>query len=246
MSGFKEQLVAMVVLQWTEKEISGIEKDLAGIDKHLEALNTEATDFEHNITAAIHKLGDLQKQYRYDESEVLLIDSQIEKSHEKLRAVKTNKEYQSTLKEIDDLKEKRSAIEDQMLENLEQIENADAFVAEQKADLEEVKIEVAIKQEDIRKKGAAQQQALERWRLERDRILLKIDTKMRQLYEKVKKQNSGLAMAAIREGICQVCRLNIPPQQFNELKSMHSMRMCPHCQRIMYPKTVEDEIEFRF
>ncbi len=137
MSSFREQLVKMVELQRAEMEISSLEKDLAGIDERIEALNTEVTDFESNVNDALEKLSDLKKQYRSDESEIQLIDTQIGKSEEKLRAVKTNKEYQYTLKEIEELKEKTSGIEDIMLENLEQIENADVEVVEQKADLEE-------------------------------------------------------------------------------------------------------------
>ena len=243
MSNFKEQLMIMVELQQAEIEISRIEKDLAGIDDKINALNAEATDFEKNVTEALEKLDALKKQYREDEGEIQLIETQIEKSQEKLRAVKTNKEYQSTLKEIDDLKEKTSGIEDRMLENLELIESADGEVAGQKADLEEVKIDVADKQEDIRKKSQAQLLELKDWQKTRDGIIEKIDDKVQSMYERVKHQSNGIAMAAVQEGICEVCRMNIPPQLFNELMRMDSMRMCPHCQRIMYPKVVETEMD---
>lgn len=242
-SSFREQLVTMVELQRAEIEIARIEKDMAGIDERIEALNTEVTDFEKNVAEAMEHLDKLKKQYRSDEGEIQSIDAQIEKSQEKLRAVKTNKEYQSTLKEIEDLKEKASGIEDRMIEGLEEIEHADGQVAGQKADLEEVKIDVASKQTDIKEKGEAQQQDLDQWQKVREDILGNIDGKMQELYRKVKRQSNGLAMAAIQEGICDICRMNIPPQLFNELMRMDSMRMCPHCQRIMYPKDVELEIE---
>ena len=243
MSSFKEQLLTMVELQRAEMEINSINKDLAGIEDRIQALNTQVTDFARNVKDAVEKLDALKKQYRSDESQIQLIDTRIEKSREKLRAVKTNKEYQSTLKEIDDLKEKVSGIEDRMLENLEQIEHADAEVCEQKADLEEVKVEVASKQEEIRKKGQVQHQDREQWRKARERILAVIDAKTQEIYEKVKRQSNGIAMAAIQDAVCEVCRMNIPPQLFNELMRMDSLRMCPHCQRIMYPKIVEEELQ---
>ncbi len=243
MSTYREHLVTLVGLQRAEMEIISLENDLAGMDQRIQALNSEVTDFETNVSDTLEQLEALKKQYRSDEQEIQSIDSQIEKSEEKLRAVKTNKEYQSTLKEIDDLREKVSGIEDLMLENLERIENADEQVAEQKADLEEVKIEVLSKQEEIREKGHAQQQALEKWRAQREHILDQIDSKMQQLYDRVKKQNNGLAMAPVRDAVCELCRMNIPPQLYNELMRMDSTRICPHCQRIMYPKIIEEEIE---
>ena len=50
MSSFREKLVTMVELQRAEMEISAIERDLAGIDERIEALNTEVTDFERNVS----------------------------------------------------------------------------------------------------------------------------------------------------------------------------------------------------
>jgi predicted nucleic acid-binding Zn-ribbon protein len=66
-------------------------------------------------------LDDLKKSYRELESESKVNREMIVKSNEKLRAVKTNKEYQSILKEIEEIRKKNSGIEDQMLDQLEAI-----------------------------------------------------------------------------------------------------------------------------
>ncbi len=242
MSDFREQLLTMVQLHRSELMIGGIEKDLSGLGDRIEALESEVRDFEDKVTDAIQTLETLKRQYREGEGEIQRIDDQIAKSEVKLRAVKTNKEYQSTLKEIEDLKAKASEIEDRMLDNLERIERTEREVATQKSDLEEVKSEVAEKQAAIRSKGASQQKILEQCRQEREHIVEQIDRKMHEFYEKVKHQNHGRAMVAVQDEICEVCRMNIPPQLFNELIRMDSMRMCPHCQRIMYPKILEEEL----
>jgi hypothetical protein len=48
----------------------------------------------------------LKKSYRELESESKVNREMIVKSNEKLRAVKTNKEYQSILKEIEEIRKK--------------------------------------------------------------------------------------------------------------------------------------------
>jgi uncharacterized protein len=237
-SSIREQLETLVALQDTEIEIERIENELAGIDDRIDALSTEVQLYESRVEEYRSNLEDLKKQYRSDENEVKVIDSQITKSKEKLRAVKTNKEYTSILKEIDDLKQKSSDIEDRMLEHLESVEAADTELATQGADLADVKKEVADKQEEIRRTADGHRQNLASLQAERDGIWQNVDTKLQALYTKVKQQGHGIAVAAIIDAVCQVCRMNIPPQQYNELLRMDSMRMCPNCQRIIYPKVL--------
>ncbi len=238
MSSVKEQLNILVELQEAEVGILSLEKEIASVEGRVQAMLAEQAEFEQRVKDSTNKLNELKKQYRSDESEIQMIDSQVTRSKEKLRAVKTNKEYQSTLKEIDDLKEKSSLIEDAMLENLERIEAIESEIAEQLADLDDVKQEVASKQSEIRAVGEKQRQTLAQRQQERDSIMNAIDDKLQDLYQKVKRQGGGIALAPIVETVCQQCRMNIPPQLFNELMRLDSLRMCPHCQRIMYPKDV--------
>jgi predicted nucleic acid-binding Zn-ribbon protein len=240
-SGIKEKLRDLVILQQHEDEISRIEKELSEVDDRINRLNSELIEYQDKVERNRQVLDALRKQYRSDESEVQMIESQIVKSQEKLGAVKTNKEYQSTLKEIDDLKAKASQIEDRMLEVLDQIESAESEGQEIKADLAEVKIQVEEKQKQIRLQSEQQQDVLSSRLQERDVVLERLDSNTKQHYNRVKRQGRGTAVAAVVDAVCQVCRMNIPPQLFNDLMRMDNMLMCPNCQRIIYPKLEIDK-----
>ena len=241
LSSIKDKLKDLVILQQFDDDIDRIEKDLAEIPDRIGALNSELTEYEQKVSQNGQTLDELRKQYRSGESEVQMIESQIVKSQEKLRAVKTNKEYQSTLKEIDDLKSKTSRIEDRMLEVLDEIESAEHIGRQAEADLAEVKIQMEEKQEQIRTHSEQQQNVLSRRLQERDAVLEQLDSKTKVRYNRVKQQGRGIAMAAVIDAVCQVCRMNIPPQLFNELMRMDEMLMCPNCQRIIYPKVEIDK-----
>lgn len=241
MSSFKEHVKTLVILQKKEMEIRHLEADLAGIDQRIDALSEELRSYQQGVTEQEEKLAALKKNYRSNEDEVQMVEVQIGKSKEKLNAVKTNKEYQSMLKEIDELSEKSSGIEDQMLADLDRIESDENELTERKADLADAQKEIEQKQDEIRQKAEQQKAELDTLQDERNAVWSTIDEKMQQIYEKVKRQSNGIAVAAIVDGICQVCRINIPPQLFNELLRMDEMRMCPNCQRIMYPKILMEE-----
>jgi predicted nucleic acid-binding Zn-ribbon protein len=241
-SSIKEKLRDLVVLQQYEDEISRIEKELFEVDDRVNRLNSELTEYEDKVERNKQVLDELKKQYRSDESEVQMIETQIVKSREKLGAVKTNKEYQATLKEIDDLKERASQIEDQMLEVLDRIESAESQGREGRADLAEVKIQVEEKQKQIRVQSEQRQDVLSRSLQERDVVLERLDSGTREHYNRVKRQGRGIAIAAVLDSVCQACRMNIPPQLFNDLMRMDNMLMCPNCQRIIYPKVELDKV----
>lgn len=241
MSSTKNELVVLVALQRCEKEISALESDLAKVDARVVALNDQLAEYEKRVADGIERLDGLKKQYRSGESEVKMVEAQIAKSQEKLGAVKTNKEYQSTLKEIDDMKVKASQLEDGMLQNLDDIETAEESLVQANADLDDVKVDVISQQKEIRTQAQGQETLVSGARQEREQILTRMTDALIEKYNKVKVQGRGVAIAAVSDAVCQVCRMNIPPQLFNELLRMDSMRMCPNCQRIIYPTVAMEE-----
>ena len=238
----KENLATLSALQKTDADREAIESTLAGVEARLQALAKELTDFEQQTTESLSQLDTLKKQYRTNEGEVKAVENQILKSQEKLRSVKTNKEYQGMLKEIDELKIKKSALEDQMIEALERIEAEERQARILKADLADLKGEIEKRQEDIRLESDGQREALAAIDQKRERIWVALDPKMQKIYTRAKHQGRGVAVAAVVDSVCQVCRMNIPPQEFIELMRMDTMRMCPNCQRIIYPKALIEDL----
>ena len=44
----------------------------------------------------------------------------------------------------------------------------------------------------------------------------------------------GLAVVSVRNGTCQGCNMNIPPQLYNVLQRGVTVETCPSCHRIIY------------
>lgn len=234
----KNLLTTLAVLQRADSARATLARNLAGVDQRLADFQQELVKYEKQLEESQGRLEQMRKQYRADEGQTRDIDAAIRKSDEKLAFVKTNKEYQSTLKEIDEFKLKRSNIEDRMLDLLEQIESAEKEVAVHKADLADVRREVEEQHTAVRKEADAQQKEMTALALERDEIWAELDGKMQKMYARASQQGHGIAVAAVDNGVCQVCRINIPPQAFIDLMRLDTMNLCPNCQRIIYPKAV--------
>lgn len=234
----KNLLITLSILQRVDKARTTLARSLDGVEQRIESLDEQLVAFQKEVENGQAHLDVLNKQYRSDENEVKDVEAKIVRSNEKLLSVKTNKEYNSILKEIDEMTEKKSALEDRMLEALDTIEAAKQQVKSLKADLADLQQDIEGKRNDIRADADAQKKEMEALTQERDELWGELDPKMQTMYNRALQQCNGIAVAAVIDATCQECRMNIPPQAYIELMRVNTMSMCPHCQRIIYPKTV--------
>ena len=231
----REQIQYLVKLQQIETDVSKIQKHIDSVDNRIEALESGVKDFEKVIDNEKAIISELNQKYKAYETDVQINLERISKSREKLRSVKTNKEYQSSLKEIEDLEAINSKIEDEMLEFLDHIENAEKKLGDVKSDysakLEQANAEKAdiLEEADQGKKNLIELQA------QRDDISRGIESEILNKFTKTRdKQVNRIAIVAVLDAVCQGCNMNIPPQMYNELHRFDSLQYCPHCQRLVY------------
>jgi len=230
----KEQIGIVVQLQEIEIKINKIKSVLDVIPGRISSLDKEMSDAEQEIDRKKSLVDELRKKYRLNESDYQANLSTLRKSQEKLAAVKTNKEYQSILKEIDDIKAKNSLVEDEMLKNLDVIEATERETVTLKNEFLEIKDRIDRDKETIKDKIEQSETDLAELDEKRGAISKNIDKELMSKYNIVKGLTKGTAIAPVLDSICRGCNMNIPPQMYNDLQRFDSIKFCPHCQRIIY------------
>ena len=241
MTNIQAQIEILVELQRVEMKIREADRQIDALAGAAEALDQAAGEKEGLVDDAQNVLAALKKGYRELESESKINAQMIVKSNEKLRSVKTNKEYQSILKEIEEIRKRNSAIEDRMLEELERIEAQEAAVNDA---VEQHKGFLATSEAEkaaLVEKAARQRQAVDAMRAEGDEIRTQADEKTIAVLEDVKTKVRGMSVVPVQQSVCMGCHMNIPPQLFNELLRFDELRFCPHCNRIIYWKEKDSE-----
>ncbi len=230
----KKQIDILVELQEIEIKTEVKKSELSKVAGKLDKLDNELKAFESEIDEEEKVINDFQQKYRSSETDAQVNSAKAEKSQEKLKFVKTNKEYQSSLKEIDEIKAINSKIEDEMLQYLEKIETSERNILKKKESnsilAEKLKKEkdIIIQESEQGRKEVAQLD--EEW----INISQKIDPKLLEKLSVVKEMVSGRAIAAVKNAVCLGCNMQIPPQAYNELQRTDRLEFCPHCQRIIY------------
>jgi uncharacterized protein len=230
----REQIDALLLIQELEKQaclasakLNDIPKKIKALDMSLEASQVAGDDMDG-------ELKDLKKKYRAMEEEIRFSQSQEKKNQEKLRSVKTNKEYQSSLKEIEDLKKKMSAMEDDMLLVLEKIEQVESLLSEKQKETEALSQRVARDKKAIGIEADEAGENLANIKRKIDEAVKLVDPSLFARYSWVQQKVGRMAIVSVVKAVCQGCHLNIPPQMYNELHRGDIIRFCPHCQRMIY------------
>jgi hypothetical protein len=233
----KKKFDNLVKLQEVEIETASVQARLAGFPRLLTELDARLKASESTVTLEAGRLSEIQQAYRVQEADAKEIQTRILKSEEKLRSVKTNKEYQSSLKEIDDLKRSLSAVEDRMIAHLDEMDQVEASVATKEDEVTLLSREIEAEKEKIRQSAFSAQEQLDRLNDERAKIIAGIDPDLLKVYETVKQNSGGVAIAVVKNAVCLGCHVNLPPQMFHDLLHFDKLLVCPHCERLIYPAT---------
>ena len=231
----EDQIVTLAKLQKIEIETVKLETILRQIPVQIGSLDERLERFVRNIEKEENALDELNKKYRTYESDVQMNLGKIQKSREKLRSVKTNKEYQSSLKEIEDINVKNSQIEDEMLEFLEQIDKAENNLNARKQRYSEIVDDSKQEKETIQQDADRFRRKLAELKSDLSDVIGTLDAAILEIFNRVKaKQADSVAIAEVKDAVCQGCNLNIPPQLYIELQHRNSLKNCPNCERIIY------------
>ena len=226
---------ALLQLQRNELETASIRSSLENVPVRINRLTDRLEEFKSRIEASETRMSDLQKAYRQHETEAQSIQANIDKSNQKLRTIKTNKEYQAGLQEIEDLGRLQSGVEDKMLECLEAMDEAEAAIASERERIGTFSRQMSEEKAQVERESAEMDRKLQQLLRLREQIVAAIDGDLLAKYEQTKEYTGATVVAAVKASVCQGCHMNIPPQMYNELQRFDRLLVCPHCERIIYP-----------
>jgi hypothetical protein len=233
----QEQITSLVKLQKIEIETSSIKKQLSTVDQRIEVLDKKLLDFNQTIEGQKTLINELNEKYRTYESDLQMHLDRKKKSEAKLSSVKTNKEYQSSLKEIDDLENINSKIEDDMIEFLDRIEEAENVLKAKTTEFSELETQMKTEKEIIQKEAEEGRHRLGNLDAEWKTVSGDIEAEVLATYNQIKENQAyKIGIVAVKDAVCQGCHMNIPPQMYNELQRGDSLKRCPLCERIIYWK----------
>jgi hypothetical protein len=227
-------MVALVSLQKVDSEIYSLKNELAAKPLALEAIQKAFEDKKKNLAYLQQKLLDLQKSRKERELELGTNEESIKKLQGQLYSLKTNKEFQVMLKQIQDAKADSSVIEEKILVLFDETDKLNKEVENENLKLQQ---EEKLSSEEKNKVDLRVKEINDRLSVlnsQRKQAVEAVTAKMLSQYERILQSRDGLAIVSVKDNSCGGCHMLVPPQVINSIKMYEQIITCEVCNRILY------------
>jgi predicted nucleic acid-binding Zn-ribbon protein len=230
------ELDTLIKLQEVDSLILSLKQKLEIIPLEIKNFEKKMQEIDRQFENENKKVINLEKKRKEKEIEIEDINDKIKKLKEKTSQIKTNKEYQALLKEIELVQENLKKEEENLLLILYDLDEAKKVLKEIKADIDARKREIEDNKKQLEKEIDITAQQIEELKKERKELINKLPSELYEEYIELMKKHKGLAVAQVKNSVCQGCFLHIPPQLYVEIKLNQSIYHCPQCGRFLYYK----------
>lgn len=219
-------------------ELEGELSRLKGFEAEIPILIDKARDkcreAEEDISAVEEKIQGLKKELRDKEGAVSDLKGHIIQRRSKLTDVKTNKEYQALLSEMELLEKKIGKNEERQLSIMEELDGLGVALKAKKKDfdVEKQKFEEVKKQKELEKTRL--KEAIKEESAKKDEIFSQINPKLALQYERLVTTGKRDAVVAYKSQACQSCYARTTPQEEVMMRRGNVIVICPHCSRFLY------------
>jgi predicted nucleic acid-binding Zn-ribbon protein len=148
--------------------------------------------------------------------------------------VRNPKELQDLQNEIGALKRYLSILEDRQLEAMLELEEVEKQEAAASAELEKVQKEVKALHANMIQEQAALTQNVRNSEVERQAAVSAIPQEDLSLYEQLRRQRRGVAVARVTDKACSACGTILNFALLHAARSPNQLTRCDSCGRILY------------
>lgn len=234
----KAQINNLIQLQTIDSEIYALKNEKAAKPEEIKALTVSFEEKKSHLALLEKNSLDLQKQRKDKELELGTREENAKKLQNQLYQLKTNKEYQAMLQQIDSAKADASVIEDKILEILDQFDKVKKESNLEKEKLQEGEKIFNNQKKQIEDRISQIDSRLEQLEAQRKQVIPNIAPKILSQYERILKNRDGLAIVSVKDNSCLGCNMFVPPQVINLIQMYERIITCEICNRILY---IQDE-----
>jgi hypothetical protein len=229
----RDQLKRLEELQRYDAQIQELTNALKAIPAKLEASQSDFARVEALLEGERAQLAESQRYYSEQKSQLQADESTATGAKSKLSAAKNSKEYMAAQREIESTRESVQNREQEIAKLIEAVQVKEKLLAERAAELEVLRKSIDKDAEVARKKMSELEGKIAAIKTDRDKAATGIRPDVLKRYAAIRMRR-GLAVTTVRNGTCQGCNMNVPPQLFNVLQRGTSIETCPYCHRIVY------------
>ena len=230
-----QKLQTLISLQAIDSRIAALEADAARLPKEIAAIHAGIEDAKLQVEQAKARLDAARKDQRAKEKDLEVVQGKRSKTEARLYEVKTNKEYSAVLIEIEDIKQEKGRMEEEVLVLMEAQERLTGDIHEAEARFKQRETEGRSQEATAKELLRVVETDLAGVRTERKELAGQLPGPILADYDRILRARGGLALVPVtKPNFCGACRMTITPQRLQELRAQASLIPCESCGRYLY------------
>ena len=228
-----KNLEQLIQLSNFDKNIDGFSPKIAVIQKELNDKQNEIAEVQKEVEESNKEIEDLADEIEKTDNHIKDLNSQLKAGSKKHSAIKTEKELKSLQLEEELTKDQLSSANDE----IERLEN---LMENKKSNQNELLDKEKTLKDEFENIQKNTEDELEKFYLEKDKLVKKMDQKIISFYEKIRKWAGNTAVAKVKKQACYGCFMHINDKTYSNVIRSDEIVTCPNCGRILY-KDFNDE-----
>ena len=231
----KAELQQLIALQNLDTTIRKLEKDQEAIPQRRAEIEGEFDQRAFEIRALESRRDEAKHTRVRLENEVVEQKGRAERAERNLMSSKKQDEYTAAIREADAARKQISALETQILEQLEILEQAEAALNERATEIATLNSDREARLKAFDEESGSIGDRLATARKDREEVFANLPKPMSNLYSRIKARiRDGVAVAEARNRSCTACFMSLRPQVMAEIRRGEEVLTCDNCGRILY------------
>ena len=233
----RDALLTLLQLQRVDSTIDRLQARLAHLPEQaaLDALEAKAQELDAQIAERQAVFDDVSTRQRRLDFEVDTLVQKIKAESGRLYSgvVSNAKELQDISREVEALKRRKSVLEDNDLEVMEERDGVEKELVALTNERSSLAAEIErgrVARDEAAGETGLQLNAAE---TERQRWVPRVDPQLLEVYDTIRASKGGVGAAAMVDGTCQGCHMRLPAQEAERVRTTGGLVRCDECQRIL-------------
>jgi len=185
------------------------------------------------VKSSEERITQLQLDYKRLELELQTLENELAKYQSQMKIIKTNKEYDALMAEMETRKTKISKGEDELLKIMNEMEELNSKIPEYKQKLNETKKANQSQLNELKKEIDSIGTKIKIKEDERKNVVVRISKPAAAIYERVRKGKGEVVVVTVKKKACSGCYKSFPPQRIQEIRKGDGIICCDNCGRIL-------------
>ena len=231
----KAELQQLIALQNLDTTTRKLEKDQEAIPERRAEIEGEFDQRAFEIRALETRRDEAKHTRAKLEIEVVEQKGRAERAERNLMSSKRQDEYTAAIREADSARKQISALETQILEQMEQLDQAQAALSERADEIATLNSDREARLKAFDEESKANAERLVTASKEREEVFANLPKPTSNLYSRIKARiRDGVAVAEARNRSCTACFMSLRPQVMAEIRRGDEIITCDNCGRILF------------